>query len=165
VREDALDLFGFASKLEKDIFLTLLTVNGIGPKGAMGILSKVDTNTLIGAILDGDKDTLVAIPGVGKKTAERVVLELADPIRKKVEAGLLTVASKTPESRGMSSYSRPATAGTGVQSILGDAKAALIGLGYREHEVTGLLNRIIAEMETPPGKAEDLVRSALRQLV
>jgi Holliday junction resolvasome RuvABC DNA-binding subunit len=53
----------------------------------------------------------------------------------------------------------------GVQSILGDAKAALIGLGYREHEVTGLLNRIIAEMETPPGKAEDLVRSALRQLV
>lgn len=163
VREDALDLFGFSTKLEKDLFLSLLSVNGIGPKVAMGILSRVESSTLINAILEGDKESLTQIPGIGKKTAERVVLELADPIRKKVEAGILSVAQKTHESR--SSSSRPTYAGTGVSGVLGDAKAALIGLGYREHEVTGLLNRIMAEMETPPGRAEDLVRTALRQLV
>src|SRR3954466_12919629 len=76
VREDALDLYGFRTRAEKDVFLTLLTVNGIGPKLALGVLSGADAGPLVRAILDGDKDCLTRIPGVGKKIAERVVLEL-----------------------------------------------------------------------------------------
>ena len=89
VREDAFDLYGFLSREEKEIFLTLLTVNGIGPKGALGILSKVEIPTLVAAILEGDQETLTEIPGIGKKTAERVVVELRDSLRKKAENGTL----------------------------------------------------------------------------
>jgi Holliday junction DNA helicase RuvA len=77
VREDQLDLYGFSTKSEKDLFLTLLSVNGIGPKGALSILSGADTAQLVQAIVDGDKALLTKIPGIGKKTAERMVLELA----------------------------------------------------------------------------------------
>src|SRR3954454_8889373 len=82
VREDALDLYGFSSRVEKEIFLTLLTVNGVGPKMALGILSRVEPDELIRAVVEGDKDSLTRVPGIGKKTAERVVLELSDKMRK-----------------------------------------------------------------------------------
>jgi Holliday junction DNA helicase RuvA len=160
VREDALDLYGFASRTEKEIFLTLLSVNGIGPKGAMGILSKVDPGTLIQAILDGDKDTLVKIQGVGKKTAERVVLELADPVRKKLEAGLFRDIR-----RPQIAAAAPAAPRSGGETgVIRDAKEALIGLGYREHEVGALLKKVLDEETAPPRRAEDLVRSALQRL-
>lgn len=162
VREDALDLYGFATRLEKDLFLTLLGVTGIGPKGAIGILSKVEPSLLVQAILDGDKDSLTSIPGIGKKTAERVVLELQDPLRKKMEAGGLR--DLHPAGAVARPRDLPQNRAAGG-SVVTDAKAALIGLGYRETEVTALLNRVMAEAETPPARAEDLVRTALRQLV
>ena len=86
VREDQLDLYGFATKSEKELFLTLLSVNGIGPKGALSILSGADTSQLVQAIIEGDKALLTKLPGVGKKTAERMVLELSDSLRKKMDA-------------------------------------------------------------------------------
>lgn len=170
VREDALDLYGFVSRLEKDIFLTLLNVNGIGPKVAIGILSKVDPRQLIQAILDEDKQSLTQIPGIGKKTAERVVIELGDVVRKKVESGsLLSLGFGVGASRGNRSakllQSVTGAAPSGANAVLNDARAALVGLGYREQDVVTLLNRVIAEMETPPQKAEELVKSALRQLM
>lgn len=162
VREDALDLYGFLTRLEKELFLTLLSVNGIGPKGAMGILSKVEPEQLIQAILDGDQDSLVQIPGIGKKTAERVVVELRDSVRKKVEAG-----AWRGRSGGVTAASAHAKASraVGASAIYQDAKAALIHLGYRDQQITPLLNRVMEESSPPPARVEDLIRTALQQLV
>ncbi len=152
VREDSLDLYGFASKTEKALFLTLLSVNGIGPKGAMTILSGIEPNSLIQAILQADKETLVKIPGIGKKTAERVVLELAEPLRKKFEMGLLensqTFCTATPQIE---------------TQILTDAKEALLSLGYRESDIVTALKRTYSAISSPP-RVDNLVRLALKHL-
>jgi holliday junction DNA helicase RuvA len=163
VREDALDLYGFASRQEKEIYLTLLSVTGIGPKGALGILSKVPTQDLIHAIVTGDKDSLTSVPGIGKKTAERVVLELSDKVRKKVDGGGYGAVVATTMS---SDIRRAGTAGDPSNAaMLREAKTALIGLGYREQDVAPLLNRVLAESENRPRKVEDLIRKTLQQLV
>jgi len=168
VREDALDLFGFANKIEKEIFLALLSVTGIGPKGAIGILSKIEPVDLVQAILNGDKDALTQLPGIGKKTAERVVLELADPIRKKMAVGALSGAYQATVHAGKRGGAEAGSAtGLNVLSfpIFQEAKAALVGLGYREQEVTTLLKQVIAEAEIPITRTEDLVKHALRRWV
>ncbi|MCM2276954.1 MAG: Holliday junction branch migration protein RuvA [Oligoflexia bacterium] len=154
VREDALDLYGFATKAEKELFLTLLGVTGIGPKGALSILSGMEAEQLIQAIIAGDRAALTAVPGIGKKIAERVVLELAEPLRKKFGE----VVTSGPKARPGQQAAKP------EDGIFGDAKSALIGLGYREVEITALLNRVLAEAQPRPAKAEDLIRTALRQL-
>jgi Holliday junction DNA helicase RuvA len=162
VREDALDLYGFRNRSEKDVFLILLTVQGIGPKLALGMLSGAEAGPLVRAILEGDKEFLTRIPGVGKKTAERVVLELADPLKKKIEAGLLIDPrfERRPNARTGSATAGPASSG----SLVRDAREALVGLGYRELEVSALLARVMEEMEPPPARAEELIRTALKQL-
>ena len=149
VREDALDLYGFSSRDEKELFLTLLTVNGIGPKGALGILSKVDPATLIQCIVDGDKESLTKIPGIGKKTAERVVLELADSMKKKM---LGRVAPSGP------------SVSTALSEVMRDARDALMGLGYREQDVSVLLKRV-NDKKDPPQRVEEIVRMALQQTI
>jgi holliday junction DNA helicase RuvA len=149
VREDALDLYGFATRDEKELFLTLISVNGIGPKVALGMLSGADAASLVQAILGGDKGFLTRLPGVGKKTAERVVLELADTLRKRA------VASP----RGASP--QPAL----PAGPLHDATAALVGLGYREHDISPLLAQLLADGAAgAPPRTEELVRGALRRL-
>lgn len=165
VREDALDLYGFASRIEKDLFLTLLSVNGIGPKGAMGILSKVEPDALIQAIVEGDKEALTKIPGIGKKTAERVVLELADPIKKKVEQGIFALSrpSGATAAAGVTKGANRSSANS--NPVVQDAKDALLSLGYREQDIGVLLDRALADFEVQPTRAEDLIRTALRQLV
>lgn len=162
VREDALDLYGFATAAEKALFLTLLGVNGIGPKMALNTLSKVDSQTLIDSILGKDADALVQIPGIGKKTAERIVLELADPLRKKLESGLLVKPTPGHAARadGAGATVVPRSS---ASSAVREAKEALLGLGYREQEVLGLLNRVMEEAGTPR-RTEDLVRTALQRL-
>ena len=162
VREDALDLYGFSTKAEKDLFLTLLSVNGIGPKSALGIISGADADALIHAIIEGDKVYLSKLPGIGKKTAERVVLELADVVRKKMQAGVF--GNARAHAAGATAGKGPFTR-TSESAVVRDARAALIGLGYREVDVNPLLNQVIAGLGGPPEKAEDLIRSALRQLV
>jgi Holliday junction DNA helicase RuvA len=154
VREDQLDLYGFSTKSEKDLFLTLLSVNGIGPKGALSILSGADTAQLVQAIVDGDKALLTKIPGIGKKTAERMVLELADSLRKKMELSPQPISKKT-QAGGAQVALQP--------SVMKDARDALVGLGYRETDVSSLLSKVFAEFDTPP-KTEDLIKTALRQL-
>lgn len=165
IREDAFDLYGFSTRVEKELFLTLLSVNGIGPKGAMGILSGSDPEQLIHAILEGDKVYLTQIPGIGKKTAERVVLELADPLRKKVEAGLFSLKPRSQSAASARAQGGPPSGASASESaIVRDARAALVGLGFRENDVMVLLNRVLAEASPRPTQAEDLIRSALRQL-
>jgi Holliday junction DNA helicase RuvA len=154
VREDQLDLYGFGTKSEKEFFLTLLSVNGIGPKGALSILSAADTALLVQAIVDGDKALLTKIPGIGKKTAERMVLELSDSLRKKM-ALTPQISSKSPKATGAQGSPQP--------SVMRDARDALVGLGYRETDVSSLLSKVFAEFDTPP-KTEELIKTALRQL-
>jgi Holliday junction DNA helicase RuvA len=113
VREDALLLFGFAEAAEKRLFEKLLTISGIGPKLAITVLSGISAERLVGAIRSGDHATLTKIPGIGKKTAERVVLELKDKLDDM--AGVLTPQPDAPPSLG-------ATAD--------DVLSALINLGY-----------------------------------
>ena len=112
VREDALALFGFAELTEKRLFEKLLTISGIGPKLAITVLSGISAERLVGAIRSGDHATLTKIPGIGKKTAERVVLELKDKLDDMV--------GSVPE--------------TGAKPSLGavadDVLSALVNLGY-----------------------------------
>ncbi|MEO7030116.1 MAG: Holliday junction branch migration protein RuvA [Acidobacteriaceae bacterium] len=112
VREDALALFGFAELQEKRLFEKLLTISGIGPKLAITVLSGISAERLVGAIRGQDHATLTRIPGIGKKTAERVVLELKD----KLDDMVGTAAQ----------FSAPASLG----AVADDVLSALVNLGY-----------------------------------
>jgi Holliday junction DNA helicase RuvA len=171
VREDALDLYGFLKREEKDIFLTLIGVSGIGPKVGLSILSGAEFSELVLAILDEDKAFLTRLPGVGKKTAERVVLELADKLRKKVENGTLKlhpVSSSRPThiEIGAESSSKPEPAQSDGK-IIRETTDALVGLGYREADISALLHRMTRELKDSknvPIRTEEMIRLALRQL-
>src|SRR5476651_2192549 len=111
VREDALQLFGFHEVTEKLLFEKLLTISGIGPKLAITVLSGINAERLVGAIRAGDHATLTRIPGIGKKTAERVVLELKD----KLDDMAGFVPDDAPRSLG---------------AVADDVLSALVNLGY-----------------------------------
>lgn len=112
VREDALLLFGFAEVAEKRLFEKLLTISGIGPKLAITVLSGISAERLVGAIRGGDHATLTKIPGIGKKTAERVVLELKDKLD------------------DMAGYTPAADAPVSLGAVADDVLSALVNLGY-----------------------------------
>jgi Holliday junction DNA helicase RuvA len=112
VREDALLLFGFAEIAEKRLFEKLLTISGIGPKLAITVLSGISAERLVGAIRGGDHATLTKIPGIGKKTAERVVLELKDKLD------------------DMVGYASAADAPVSLGAVADDVLSALVNLGY-----------------------------------
>ena len=165
VREDALDLYGFITRVEKELFLLLLTVNGIGPKGALAVLSGMSPATLVEAILGGDHGKLQKIPGVGKKTAERLVLELSDALKKRPD--LISVA---PQAGGTSSRGGARVSATHTLGSLGkafsDAQEALVQLGFREADVVSVLRRMESdgspELKSP--EPQEIVRRALQQL-
>jgi Holliday junction DNA helicase RuvA len=158
VREDALDLYGFFDRTEKALFLKLLSVTGIGPKGAMAFLLGMSAAVLVEAILSGDVAALQKIPGVGKKTAERVVLELGDTLKKKPEFAVL--AAQAGAVRGLAG----AGSAAGLGSSLADAQEALVQLGFREVDVTSVLKRLEAEKRELKPRTEDYVRWGLQQL-
>lgn len=112
VREDALQLFGFYEVTEKLLFERLLTISGIGPKLAITVLSGISAERLVGAIRSGDHATLTKIPGIGKKTAERVVLELKDKLDDM--AGFVPAADARPS----------------LGAVAEDVLSALVNLGY-----------------------------------
>lgn len=143
VREDAHLLYGFASREERDLFRTLLKVNGVGPKLALAILSGMEADAFAACVRQGDVATLVRIPGVGKKTAERLVMELRDRVGDG-PAGLPSFTASdvpaTPER---------------------DAITALIALGYKAAEA----ERAVGRLKTDNATAEDLIRQALKGMV
>jgi len=145
VREDALQLFGFHTKKEKQIFLELIQISGIGPRLAVTILSGLPVDELLRAIVDGDVARLCSIPGVGRKTADRIVLELKGRL-----GGLL----EKPEA---------AWAG-GLQgdSMAHDVSSALINLGYPRPKAEGTVSRLLREKSWE--NFEELLKSALREL-
>ena len=143
LREDGIALFGFWTEREKALFEKLIGVNGIGPRLARVILSGMPPEDLLGAIARGDLGRLATIPGVGKKTAERMVLELREKMRE-LAAGLSeeTAAAAAPADQ--------------------DVVSALVNLGYK----AGLAERAVAEVrrEKPDAAFNDLLRASLNRL-
>ena len=147
VKEDALTLFGFHTRLEKTLFLMLISVTGIGPKLSLNILSGIGPQDLLEAIARGDAIRLQAIPGVGKKTAERIALELKDRALK-----IFGHQEVLP---------RPAPEGEG-KLIVDDTMSALLNLGYSAKSANMAIVKaqsVIKEMTL-----EGLIREALRIL-
>ena len=126
IAQDAVRLFGFMDYREKDIFQLLISVSGIGPRLAINILSGISPEDLSGAISDGDLGRLVGIPGVGKKTAERMIFELKDKIIK-------LVSSET-------------SAGTPDKLVREEALSALINLGYKSNIAKDAIDKVVKEV-------------------
>ena len=147
VREDAMELFGFATREEKELFLQLTSVSGVGPKTALGLLGAMPLRDLSLAILLGDVNALARAPGIGKKTAQRIALELKDKI---TQADVSASAGALPDASGS-----PAAADS-----VSEAVEALIALGYSSTEARTAVSRVRSEADTP----EDLIRLALRAM-
>ncbi len=146
IREDAFELYGFADKREKRCFEMLIGVSGVGPKAALSILSAATPESLAMAVISGDERTLTVAPGIGKKIAQRVLLELKDKMSK--EMGGLELESAPAAGRGFGS------------SKLSDAASALAVLGYASTEISKALKGI--DIDNTP--LEDIIRQALKTM-
>lgn len=145
VREDAFWLYGFTSKDELNLFKLLITVSGIGPKGAMGILSVMDVDTLRLAVLSQDSKMIAKAPGVGAKSASRIVLELKDKIKPE---DVLGKPLEDEESSVLSTLRQEAT-------------EALVSLGYTVSDAYKVLQKLDITEDT---RVEDVIKMALRQI-
>ena len=144
VRDDAHVLFGFRSADERGLFRSLIKISGIGPKLALTLLSGIDAHEFARCVRDGDVSRLTALPGIGRKTAERLVVELKDRIDKMV------IAPQPAPSRARDDSRR----------AVADAEEALIRLGYRPVEASRAVDGAFA-----PGRStEDIVRAALKRI-
>ena len=153
VKEDAFTLFGFLSRDELSLFKLLITVNGIGPKGGLAILSVMSPDDLRFAIIAGDSASIAKAPGIGKKTAERITLELKDKI-KVTEDSLLSQGGDSLDG-----------------DLLGDnlsAKdetvAALVALGYNNSDAMRAVRKVLGTEEGAVANTEDLLKLALKEM-
>ena len=144
VREDALQLFGFHDLAEKQVFLLLMGVSGIGPKLALNILSGIPAEELARALRNGDQMRLVSIPGVGKKLAERMIVELKDKFTNLAPVTIDSAAKPEASSQKMQ-----------------DAVSALINLGYKKPEIEKTVRDVLKNGEL---SLEDVLRETLRQM-
>jgi len=146
VKEDAINLYGFQTLQEKELFQLLIGVSGVGPKLANSILSNSEPHELGDSLLRGDLARLSAIPGIGKKTAERLILELKEKVTK----------------LGLAQHAQEAAPKTGKQDVRDDVLSALLNLGYKESVVQKALNEIrIAE----DAGVEAVLKQALKILM
>ena len=149
VREDAYELFGFASREEKRCFEMLISISGVGPKAAIAILSTCTPSALAMAVLNDDVKTLTRAPGIGKKIAQRIVLELKDKLVK--------------EQAGMD-FGMPAAAEVPIveeNPARSDAISALMVLGYNMPDI----NRALQKFSTEGLSAEQIIKNALRAMM
>jgi len=147
VRDDAHLLYGFGSNAERRLFRSLLKVNGVGPKLALAILSGIETDAFVDSINSGNTARLVRLPGVGKKTADRLIIEMRDRLHEWHH-----------EPRNVTSGDgRPLLSNTAANA-LDDAISALISLGYKPPEA----ERLVRSIATPDMAREDLIRKALQ---
>ena len=138
VREDALDLYGFKNDSERNLFLMLISISGIGPKLAVSILSGVELEELKSNIISGDIKSLTSIPGVGAKTAKRIIIELKDKLSK----------TTTTELGFEDDF---------ASKISKDVLSALVGLGYSESMATEVIKRI------NPAKSDKSIESLIKE--
>lgn len=148
VKEDALNLFGFHTLEGQGIFQMLISVSGIGPKLALNILSGITVPEFIQAVTQGNLSRLVAVPGVGKKTAERIVLELRDRMLEIDFGGIATEGTRGPE---------------GGEAMKEDALSALVNLGYKQVVAKKAIDEVVAGS---PGdlSLDVLLKEALKRL-
>jgi len=144
VREDILQLYGFATEAEREIFRLLISVSGIGPKIAQGILSGVQPNELQNLIAQANVSALTAIPGIGRKTAERLIVELRDKIAK-LDSDSLTAGSADT-----------------AQGIRGEALMALISLGYNRAAAEKAMRTALQELNGKEASIQELLKQALK---
>ena len=147
VKEDAIHLYGFLTPEEKELFTLLLSVQGIGPKLAVNILSNIPAGELSSALSQGDDKRLAAIPGIGKKTAERLILELREKVQKS-DAGTGPLPT--------------ATAPGDQNHVLDDALSALVNLGYKEAQAKKALAALQPMADTT---VEEMLKGALKILI
>lgn len=153
VRAEALALFGFATKAERTMFRLLTSVPQVGPKNAIGVLGGFPLSELLTAIADGERGTLERIPGVGKRTAERILLDLkerVEPLRM-----VSTVSGKRPQPSEPERDEDPAVT---------EARAVLVNLGWKAKPVDTALEKTAAELDGAL-ELEPLVRGALAKLM
>lgn len=150
VREDAHVLYGFSDKSQRTLFRTLIKVSGVGPKLALAILSGMDVNAFARCVQNDDLVSLTKLPGVGKKTAERLIIEMRDRLKEwQTQAPLWQLVDD----------SQAVDAKAVAQHNLQEAETALVALGYKPTEAARMLNKVSGQADT----AEELVRLALRQ--
>ena len=142
VKEDDLQLYGFSSLDERKLFKLLVGVNGIGPKTAMSLLSSANVADIYEFISSSNSQALMSIPGIGRKTAERMILELKDKIQRAGQAG------GEPH---------------GGENVRSEAADALVALGYSRIEAERAIREVLKRDPAASGNVEDLVRSALKQ--
>ena len=145
VREDALDLYGFHSTLEREVFLLLIGISGIGPKLAITILSGILPDELKDKIISGDIASLTSIPGVGTKTAKRIIVELKDKFTK-IEEGSLGFSDKLNS------------------KLYDDALNALLSLGYSSQQSKQVLDHIANGKDDNNQNIETIIKAALKRL-
>jgi Holliday junction DNA helicase RuvA len=141
VREDAQLLYGFANREERNLFRALIRINGVGPKLALSLISSVALAELARAVQDNDSSLLTRVPGVGRKTAERLLVELKDTL-----ANVVIVEE--------------INAGRGQSQVAIEAEQALVALGYRPAEA----QRVVSSVEVEAASTEEVVRAALRRI-
>jgi Holliday junction DNA helicase RuvA len=146
VREDAHHLYGFGDKPERALFRTLLKVNGVGPRMALTILSSMDTQAFVRCIAHNDVASLVNMPGVGKKTAERLIIEMRDKITQWQDSAPAPTNSVASSSRHL---------------IVQDAISALIALGYKPQEAS----KVVSKVDDGMLSSEDIIRRSLQERV
>lgn len=150
VKEDSMQLFGFLSKDDLAVFKQVITVSGIGPKGGLSILSQLSADDLRIAVLSGDVKAISASQGIGKKTAEKLILELKDKLH-------LEDAFENTQAEEMDAGSMSA-----VGDIRQDAAAALTALGYGSTEALKAVRKVSV---TPDSKVEDVLKQALKYML
>ena len=146
LRDDAIQLFGFLTPAEKTAFTLLTKISGVGGKLALSVLSALKIDDLRAAVLAGDVDKLASVPGIGKKSAGRIALELKDTIA--------CLGDDTPEAPGA-----PAS----VDAPMDDALSALVNLGYRHRDVKHALDQV-SRMNPAPTSLDELIREGLKLL-
>ena len=147
VREDAIQLFGFLTSQEKDAFVLLTSVSGVGPKLALSVLSALSVANLVSAIQSGDIEKLTTVPGIGHKSASRLVLELKDKVGK-LHPGLAP-ASDSPRQ--------------GQDATFDDALSALVNLGYRPQDARDVLKHV-KKSNAESIALKDMIRESLKEL-
>lgn len=151
VSENAQQLFAFINKEDRALFRQLIKVSNVGPKMALGILSGMDSSEFVRCVMNNNLNALVQVPGVGKKTAERLIVEMRDRLRD------WSAAADGP-------IPAPVKAAvTSENQIVADAESALIALGYKPVEAAKAINGVLSEQNVE--RSEDLIRLALRSMM
>jgi len=151
VREDAQQLYGFGDEVERQLFRSLIRISGVGPKMALAILSGMTADEFVQCVRNDDVASLVRLPGVGKKTAERLLVEMRGRLDGWATKGGLPVVSASSE--------RP----TSRSSVIQEAESALVSLGYKPQEAARMVNAVLPDERDV--ESEQLIRLALRNMV